>query len=272
LNEASEAQLDPTPGLRQLGLTNDDVTVVRGLPLFQGLAEDVLAHLLGGGLVRRYERKTLLFLQGEEASRLFVVLEGSVRLFRSTPDGQDSTIALFGPGESLAEAAIFDSGRYPVDACVAEPARLLVVPAAGFLARLRENLDLALNLLAAMSRHLRRLVAKIEQLSSNSALERVAKFLLRLCPVDQGQAEIALPQDKVLIAARLNMRNHPPSAAGSGASRVDVLGRCWRGVGGSGGWRPPVPGEQLMQAPDPDSRRCVRGRRRAKRADRCRSA
>jgi CRP-like cAMP-binding protein len=272
LNEASEAQLDPMPGLRQLGLTNDDVTVVRGLPLFQGLAEDVLAHLLGGGLVRRYERKTLPFLQGEEASRLFVVLEGSVRLFRSTPDGQDSTIALFGPGESLAEAAIFDSGRYPVDACVAEPARLLVVPAAGFLARLRENLDLALNLLAAMSRHLRRLVAKIEQLSSNSALERVAKFLLRLCPVDQGQAEIALPQDKVLIAARLNMRNHPPSAAGSGASRVDVLGRCWRGVGGSGGWRPPVPGEQLMQAPDPDSRRCVRGRRRAKRADRCRSA
>ena len=57
-----------------------------------------------------------------------------------------------------------------------------------------------------MSRHLRRLVAKIEQLSSHSALERVTEFLLRLCPADQGQAEIALPQDKVLIAARLNMQ------------------------------------------------------------------
>ena len=64
----SNAPPDPAPGLHQLGLTNDDVALVRGLPLFQGLAEDVLAHLLGGGLVRSYERKMLLFAQGEEAS------------------------------------------------------------------------------------------------------------------------------------------------------------------------------------------------------------
>jgi CRP-like cAMP-binding protein len=213
LNNAGEAQLDSVSSLRQLGLTDEDVALVRGLPLFEGLAEDVLAYLLGGGLVRRYERKTLLFLQGEEASRLFVVLDGSVRLFRSTSEGQDSTIALLGPGESLAEAAIFDGGRYPVNACVAESGRLLVVPAASFLARLRENPDLALNLLAAMSRHLRRLVAKIEQLSSHSALERVTEFLLHLCPADQGQVEIDLPQDKVLIAARLNMQPETLSRA-----------------------------------------------------------
>jgi CRP-like cAMP-binding protein len=211
--EVSNAPPDPAPGLHQLGLTDDDVAVVRGLPLFQGLGDPVLAHLLGGGLVRRYERRTLLFVQDEEASRFFVVLDGSVRLFRATPDGQDSTIALLGPGESLAEAAIFDSGRYPVSACVAEPARLLVVPAAGFLARLRQNPDLALNLLAAMSRHLRRLVAKIEQLSSHTALERVARFLLRLCPADQDWVEIELPQDKGLIAARLNMQPETLSRA-----------------------------------------------------------
>ena len=68
MNKAVEAQLEPVPGLRRLGLTNEDVALVRGLPLFQGLAEDVLAHLLGGGLVRSYERKMLLFAQGEEAS------------------------------------------------------------------------------------------------------------------------------------------------------------------------------------------------------------
>jgi CRP/FNR family transcriptional regulator, dissimilatory nitrate respiration regulator len=212
-HKVSNAPPDPAPGLHQLGLTREDMAVVRGLPLFQGMSDHVLAHLLGGGLVRSYERRTLLFLQGEEASRLFVVLDGAVRLFRSTADGQDSTIALLGPGESLAEAAIFDGGRYPVNACVAEPGRLLVVPAASFLARLRENPDLALNLLAAMSRHLRRLVAKIEQLSSYSALERVTEFLLRLCPADQGGVEIALPQDKVLIAARLNMQPETLSRA-----------------------------------------------------------
>jgi CRP-like cAMP-binding protein len=213
LDQAGEGQRDPTLGLRQLGLTDQDVALVQGLPLFQGLAEDTLAHLLGGGLVRRYERRALLFVQGEEAAHLFVVLEGAVRLFRASPDGQDSTIAMLGPSESLAEAAIFDSGRYPVSACAAEPARLLVVPAESFLARLRKNPDLAFNLLAAMSRHLRRLVRKIEQLSGRSSLERVAEFLLRLCPVEQGRAELELPQDKVLIAARLNMQPETLSRA-----------------------------------------------------------
>jgi CRP-like cAMP-binding protein len=212
LNQAGEPQLDPASGLRRLGLGDEDVALVRGLPLFEGLDEEVLAGLLAGGLVRRYERRALLFLQGEDACHFFVVLDGSVRLFRSTPDGQDNTIAMLGPGESLAEAAMFDSGRYPVSACTAEPARLLVVPATGFLTRLRENPDLALNLLAAMSRHLRRLVAKIEQLS-NSSLERVAAFLLRLCPGAQGRAELELPQDKVLIAARLNMQPETLSRA-----------------------------------------------------------
>jgi CRP-like cAMP-binding protein len=206
LDEVPGLQLHPAGGasLSQFGLTDKDVTLVRGLPLFASLDEALLAQLLGGGLARNYERRVLLFLQGEVAANFFVVLEGWVRLFRVTADGQDSTIALLGPGESLAEAAIFDSGRYPVNACAAEPARLLVVPAASFVARIRENPDLALNLLAAMSRHLRRLVMQVE---------RVSEFLLRLCPVEQGWAEIELPLDKVLIAARLNMQPETLSRA-----------------------------------------------------------
>jgi CRP-like cAMP-binding protein len=215
LDEVPGLQLHPAGGasLSQFGLTDKDVTLVRGLPLFASLDEALLAQLLGGGLARNYERRVLLFLQGEVAANLFVVLEGWVRLFRVTADGQDSTIALLGPGESLAEAAIFDSGRYPVNACAAEPARLLVVPAASFVARIRENPDLALNLLAAMSRHLRRLVMQVERLASLSSLERVSEFLLRLCPVEQGWAEIELPLDKVLIAARLNMQPETLSRA-----------------------------------------------------------
>jgi CRP/FNR family transcriptional regulator, dissimilatory nitrate respiration regulator len=38
------------------------------------------------------------------------VLEGWIRLFRETPEGQESTIGVFGQGESVAEAAVFDSG------------------------------------------------------------------------------------------------------------------------------------------------------------------
>jgi CRP/FNR family transcriptional regulator, dissimilatory nitrate respiration regulator len=157
-------------------------------------------------VARRYERNAILFLKGEPATRIFVVLEGWIRLFRETPEGQESTIGVFGQGESVAEAAVFDSGDYPVSCMVVSRARLLTVPAGNFLEQIRQSPELALNLLGSMSRHLRRLVRQVEQLTNRSSLERLADFLLRLCPPGEPRAEIELPLDKVLVAARLGMQ------------------------------------------------------------------
>ena len=57
-----------------------------------------------------------------------------------------------------------------------------------------------------MARHLHRLVLQVEQLTSRSSVERVADFLLHLCPPGAGRAEVELPLDKSLIAARLGMQ------------------------------------------------------------------
>jgi CRP/FNR family transcriptional regulator, dissimilatory nitrate respiration regulator len=74
------------------------------------------------------------------------------------------------------------------------------------LEQIRQSPELALNLLGSMSRHLRRLVRQVEQLTNRSSLERLADFLLRLCPHGEPRAEIELPLDKVLVAARLGMQ------------------------------------------------------------------
>jgi CRP-like cAMP-binding protein len=192
--------------LRLLGLGAEEAELVRSLPLFAGLGEAQLARLLAGAVVRRYERNAVLFLAGEPATRFFVVLEGWIRLFRETPDGQESTIGIFGQGESVAEAAMLDGGSYPVSGGVITRARLLTVPAGNFLEQIRACPELALNLLAAMARHLRRLVRQVEQLTNRSSLQRVADFLLRLCPPGERRAEIELPLDKMLVAARLGMQ------------------------------------------------------------------
>jgi CRP/FNR family transcriptional regulator, dissimilatory nitrate respiration regulator len=194
------------PTFRQLGLEAEDTALIRELPLFAGIKDDQLARLLVGAAVGRYDRNTVLFIEGEPATRFYVVLDGWIRLFRETQDGQDSTIAVFGRGESIAEAVMLDLGSYPVSGSVVARARLLTIPRGDFIEQLRQSPELALNLLASMSRHLRRLIQQVEQLTSRSSVERVADFLLRLCPAGDRQAEIELPLDKVLIAARLGMQ------------------------------------------------------------------
>jgi CRP-like cAMP-binding protein len=180
--------------------------LIRGLPLFAGVAEEQLRHLLASGVVRRYARNAVLFIEGEPATRFFIVLDGWIQLFHETPDGQHSTIGVFGEGESVAEAALLEEGSYPVSCSVVSPARLLVMPGKDFLQHLRRDPDLMLNLLASMYRHLRRLVRQVEQLTNRSSTERLADYLLRLCPPGAERAEIELPLDKVLVAARLGMQ------------------------------------------------------------------
>lgn len=210
------------PGSRQAsGLSATDWAVLARLPLFAGLERNRLASLLASAAVVERPRHAVLFVQDEPATRFYILFGGWVKLFRSTAAGQESVIALIGPHESFAEAAIFGSREYPVSAEVIDDARLLSVPADSFLARMREDPELALKMLAAMARHLRELVAHLEQLSGTSALQRVATFLLRLCPPGTESAEIRLPLDKALIANRLGMQ---PETLSRGLARMREVG------------------------------------------------
>lgn len=204
------------------GLTPQDFELVGQVPLFGGLERARLIDLLTDASVRRIPRNTILFLQDEPARCFFVVLDGWVRLYRETPSGHESVIAVLTRGESFAEAAIFQSGAYPVNGAVVEDARLLCIPSEPFLRRLSESPDLCLNMMASMSVHLRRLVQQIEQLTVRSSAERLADFLLKLTPQEGDSATIELPWDKALVAARLGMQPETLSRSLAKLRRIGV--------------------------------------------------
>lgn len=193
-----------SPPLR--GLSAADAARLGRLPMFADLSQAKRAEIIGEASVADVSRRTVLFHQGEPATRFYVVLDGCVMLHRISPNGHQSVISLINRGESFAEAAMFDCADFPVTATVIADARLLVVTAQSFRRRLMSDPSLALNILASMSRHLRRLVEQIEQRSSNSSTERLARFLLQLCPEEVTAAEFELPLDKQLIAGALGMQ------------------------------------------------------------------
>jgi CRP-like cAMP-binding protein len=191
---------------RQSSLSDNDIAVLSRVPLFQGMKPDTILGLLEHAYTMQANRNTILFLQDDDADKFFVLLEGWVKLFRETDDGNESVIGVFAHGESFAEAAIFDEGVFPVCAMAVENSRIVVIPAATFKRKIADNPEYALNMMAAMSRHQRGLVQQIEQLAVKSTTERVALFLSRLCPNNAKQATIHLPLDKGLIARRLGMQ------------------------------------------------------------------
>jgi CRP/FNR family transcriptional regulator, dissimilatory nitrate respiration regulator len=190
-----------------------DWQIVRSTPLFGAMPLEVAQSLVGNQAVRVYDKGTLLFQQGETATSFFVVLDGWVKLFRTTPDGSEAVVGVFRRGESFAEAAIFLGGRYPVSAEVAATARLVRIDGELLRRRIRDQPDLAFSMLASASYHLKFLVEQIEQIKSLSAPQRIADFLITLCPVREGSCAIELPYEKALIASRLGMKPESLSRA-----------------------------------------------------------
>jgi CRP-like cAMP-binding protein len=208
------------------GIEPGDLDLLRRTPLLGGLGRPALLGLLEHAAIRRFERNAILFQQDEPAACFYVILDGWVRLYRETAEGQEITIAILTRGESFAEATMFLGGTYPVTAAVVDGARLLMIRAQPFLRQLRANPDLALSMLASMSVHLHRLVRQVEQLTVRSSTERLAEFLLKLAPGDGGSATIELPWDKALVATRLGMR---PETLSRSLARLRDLGVEARG-------------------------------------------
>jgi CRP-like cAMP-binding protein len=190
-----------------------DWQIVRSTPLFGAMSQEIVQSIIGTQPVRSYEKQTQLFQQGEPASCFFLVLDGWVKLYRSTPDGNEVIVGVFKRGETFAEAAIFLGGRYPVSAEVVTPARLLRVDGEVLRRRIREQPDLALSMLASASAHLKALVEQLEKIKVLSAPQRIADFLVDLSPVRQGATTIELPYEKALIANRLGMKSESFSHA-----------------------------------------------------------
>ena len=203
-----------------------DMETVRRAPLLAGLPENVLDRMLGETRVVEYKRGKLLFVRGEPAERFFLLLDGWVKVFRDTPEGEQTVLGVMKPGETVAEAAIFMQRNYPASAEVVEDARLLDIPALPFVTLIREDNDLALRLLGALSLRLRQMVVHIEHIQARSTSQRLGDFLLTLCDAEHGEAVVRLPYDKTLVAARLGMK---PESLSRALAKLRTFGVLTRG-------------------------------------------
>jgi CRP-like cAMP-binding protein len=193
--------------------TPNDLKIASQIAVFSGLNPRTVQTLLARATVVALESGHTLFRQGELATAFFIVIEGWIKLYRVTPAGDEAVLNVFTKGGSFAEAVALTSGHHPVAASAATDARIIQIPAHHVVCCIREMPDIAIAMIASTSQHLHRLVQRIEQLTAQSALQRVAEFLVSLCPCMDGPCTISLPYDKSLIAGRLGLQPESLSRA-----------------------------------------------------------
>jgi len=190
-----------------------DWQIAKGSILLASIPEDVADMILARSDVRRFDRSATIFLQGDTANSLYIVLEGWVKLFRIAHNGAEAVVGTFTKGRSFGEAVAFRGDVYPVAAEAVTDCRLMQVPAAVVLQMMKSQPELCISMLAATFKHLHALVEQVEQLKAQTGAQRLAEFLLDLCHVAEGACTVTLPYDKVLIAGRLGMKPESLSRA-----------------------------------------------------------
>lgn len=159
--------------------------------MFAGLNEQATQDLLSAMTPLRLERGDELFHEGDPGDRLYVITEGKVKLGRTSSDGRENLLAILGPGEMFGELSLFDPGPRTATATAVAETQMVGLTNDQLHSYVARHPNVALTLLAALARRLRRTNESVADLVFTDVPGRVAKALLELSgrfgrPVEDG--------------------------------------------------------------------------------------
>lgn len=132
---------------------------------FAGLPSGIVKQFHAIGQVKLYSQDDTLFRQGEEASGLFIIRSGWVKLFHLTAAGKITTLGLVGPGGTLGLIEILTEDQHEVSAETLEESRLDYVAKEKFNHFLFENPVVAVRLLKKVSHEMQKFLTELYQMA-----------------------------------------------------------------------------------------------------------
>lgn len=181
----------------------DIQSFLSGTFLFESFTGEEIGILTTSTSLKKVRKGEQIFLEGSEASAFFIVVSGKVKIYKLSPDGKELTLHIHGPGEPVAEAAIFDSITYPASCLALEETILVRISREEFLDMMRRHPELSLKIMSGYSKRLRQFVLKIEELMGRDVRSRLARYLLEKGVLENGKTICRLAHSKKELASLL---------------------------------------------------------------------
>lgn len=154
-------------------------TALRSLSLFSAISDVERSRLEAASTLRALRKGDALWMSGDKADVLFVLIEGRVKIVRHGLKA-DVLLELFGPGEAVGAVAVFNRMAYPASAFALEPCSVLCVPAEEYFALVDRNPALSHALIRDLTRLNLSFSRKLEEMRGQKVEVRIAQFLLQL--------------------------------------------------------------------------------------------
>ncbi len=188
-------------------LPADYLPLLQRIPLCRALTAAQFDALMKQAKYYELSEGVYLFYQGEPLQELFICLDGCIKLFLLTANGDEKIIELIGAGQSFAEAVLFMGKKlFPVHAVAIRPAKVVGLNARQYEAILRTSVDQCFTLLALMSQRMHWLLNEIDRLTLHNATFRLVFFLLESEKTSMINDVVILDIPKHMVASRLSIK------------------------------------------------------------------
>lgn len=153
-------------------------TILAKVPLFSTLSQAQLATLENNSAVLKLDKGQVVFFEGADATGLYVLLSGQVKIYKSSPEGKEQILHVLGPGEPFAEVPVFQGTKFPASAMAIQPSSVLYIEKSVLTRLMERDAGLAMAMLAALSQRLRQMSNMIGQLTLRELPARLASYIL----------------------------------------------------------------------------------------------
>ncbi len=154
------------------------ITLLREIPLFNGLGEKELATLVDDFHLREYAKGEIIFRQGDTSRELYIVVKGKVRIFKISPSGDETSIQIFSNHDIIGEFATIDGQPRSATAKAIGRCALLAMAGERFVQHMREIPDLALGMTRLLAAKVRWTAAYAETVAQYDCAGRLLHILL----------------------------------------------------------------------------------------------
>lgn len=189
-------------------------TYFRQVPLFRHLPRRHAEVILRDFAIRRAKKGEVLVAQGEEGTELYIILRGGVRVVLESDEGEAFILNEMPAGSHFGEVSLIDAEPRSATVIADGDTVLAVLRRERLLDAIRDEPRIALDLLKALARIVRRSTEREERLAFLDVRERLCRLFLQ-----EAAATGARTADGLL---RIAKRSHRDLSARIGSSRESV--------------------------------------------------
>lgn len=161
-------------------MASDPLALLKRVPLFKDVSDDVLTGLAPQLRRRAYRKGTMIFHKDQAGDALYIIESGRVRIFLPAEGGEELTIDVLASGDVFGDMALLDGRPRSASADTVEDTVVYTLGRDEFQRHLNETPRLASALLELLSVRQRDLIEYTETLAFLDVHARIAKTLLDL--------------------------------------------------------------------------------------------